>query len=268
MTRSSSQPIKAFTIGYPGTKMDETEAARETARYLGCEHIVVPLEVDDATEVLRQVQRCYDEPFAAMAAIPTWHLSKIAAEHVKVVLDGAGGDELFAGYNRHRNARAIERFRPLISAIDPLVAIIERVPVTLSPRLNYLRQHAQRFAEFIRLPDGYQQSFAATQISQRSSRRRLYSADFWARHEGEDAYARLEGEYFPEGFAPKVSAIEQFILADLTLNLPSLGLVRLDRASMTHSLEARVPFLSHKMVDWAFTIPIDSSCAVISANSF
>lgn len=257
MTRSSSRPIKAFTIGYPGTKMDETEAARETARYLGCEHVVVPLEVGDATEVLRQVQRCYDEPFAGMAAIPTWHLSKIAAEHVKVVLDGAGGDELFAGYNRHRNARAIERLRPLIRAVDPLAAIIERIPATSSRRFNYLRQHAQRFAEFIRLPDGYQQSFAATQASSRSARRRLYSPGFWARNEGDDAYGRLEREYFPEGFAPKVSATEQFMFADLTLNLPSLGLVRLDRASMTHSLEARVPFLSHKMVDWAFTIPTD-----------
>jgi asparagine synthase (glutamine-hydrolysing) len=257
MTRTSSQPVKAFTIGYPGAKMDETEAARETARFLGCEHIVVPLEVGDATEVLRQVQRCYDEPFAATAAIPTWHIAKTASEHVKVVLDGAGGDELFAGYNRHRNARAIERLRPLIGAIGPLGTLIDRIPVTSSPRLNYLRQHAQRFAEFIRLPDGYQQSFAATQISQRSLRRQLYTAEFWARHEGEDSYARLEREYFPEGFAPKVSALEQFMFADLTLNLPSLGLVRLDRATMAHSLEARVPFLSHKMVDWAFTIPLD-----------
>ena len=257
MPRSSNQPVKAFTIGYPGAKIDETDAARETANHLGCEHIVVPLDVGDATEMLRRIQRCFDEPFADMAAIPNWYISKTAAEHVKVVLDGAGGDELFAGYKRHRNAQAIERFRPVIDALNPLEKIIDRIPVTSSPRLNYLRQHAQRFAEFIRLSDGYQQFFAATQISRRSLRRQLYARDFWANQEGDDPYERLEQEYFPEGCAPNASALEQFMFADLTLNMPSHMLARLDRMSMAHSLEARVPFLSHKMVDWALTIPTD-----------
>jgi asparagine synthase (glutamine-hydrolysing) len=256
MTRASGQPIKAFTIGYPGAQIDETDAARQIAGHLGCEHIVAPLDIANAIEVLPQIQRVYDEPFADMAAIPTWFASRLAAEHVKVVLCGEGGDELFAGYKRHRNARAIERFRPAIDAIGPpLSAIIATIPVTSSPRLNYLRQHAQRFAEFIRLPDGYQQFFAATQISRRSLRRRVYAPGFWDRHESEDSYSQLEREYF--GNAGKTSALEQFLFADLTLNMPSAMLTRLDRASMAHSLEARVPFLSHKLVDWALTVPSD-----------
>ena len=255
MTRASDQPIKAFTIGYPGAKIDETDAARRIAAHLGCEHIVAPLDTGDAARLLPEVLRCYDEPFADMAAIPTWHASKIAAEHVKVVLCGEGGDELFAGYKRHRNARAIERLRPMIGAADPLGRLIGRIPVTGSARLNYLRQHAQRFAEFIRLPDGYQQFFAATQISRQSLRRRVYSPDFLAHHEGADSYARLEQEYFPAAGPQTASALEQFLFADLTLNMPSAMLTRLDRASMAHSLEARVPFLSHKLVDWAMTVP-------------
>ena len=257
MTRAGGQPVKAFTIGYPGARIDETAAAREIADHLGCEHIVAPLDIADATDILPQIQRCYDEPFADMAAIPTWFASKLAAEHVKVVLCGEGGDELFAGYKRHRNARAIERLRPMIGAAGPLGAIIDRVPPTSSPRLNYLRQHAQRVAEFIRLPDGYQQFFAATQISRRALRQRVYSADFWHRHESDASYAQLEQEYFAAATAPMASSLEQFLFADLTLNMPSAMLVRLDRASMAHSLEARVPFLSHKLIDWALTVPTE-----------
>ena len=255
MTRATSQKIKAFTIGYPGAKIDETDAARRIAQHLGCEHVVLPLELSDLTAVLPEVVRCYDEPFADMAAIPTWWASKLAAQHVKVVLCGEGGDELFAGYKRHRNARLIERYRPLIGAVRPLGALIDGLPLTRSARVNYLRQHAQRFAEYIRLPDGYQQFFAATQSSRRSVRKRVYSADFWNRHEGADSYRSLEEEYFPDHGRRAESALEQFLLADLTVNMPSAMLTRLDRASMAHSLEARVPFLSHKMVDWALTVP-------------
>jgi len=254
-TKGGSGRIKAFTIGYPGARIDETEAARRIAEHLGCDHIVMNLGQLNAVEVLPQLIDCFDEPFADLAAIPTWYASKLAAEHVKVVLCGEGGDELFAGYKRHRNARGIERARPLIESIGPLQSIISHIPETRSARFNYLRQHAQRFAEFIRLPDGYQQFFAATQISRRSLRRELYTDAFWQRHEGEESYAELEREYFPPSAGNAHSALEQFLFADLTLNMPSAMLTRLDRASMAHSVEARVPFLSHKFVDWALTVP-------------
>ena len=257
MRHATDDPIKAFTIGHPGDRIDETDAASAIARHLGCEHIALALDLNDSIKSLPQIQQCYDEPFADMAAIPTWIVSKLAAEHVKVVLCGEGGDELFAGYKRHRNAKLIERYRPAIDVLNPLTALFDRLPVAASPRLNFLRQHAQRFAEFIRLPDGFQQFFAATQISRTAVRKQLYEPAFWARHESESSFASLEREYFPENIARTASALEQFLFADLTLNMPSAMLTRLDRASMAHSLEARVPFLSHKMVDWALTIPTD-----------
>ena len=173
------------------------------------------------------------------------------------MLCGEGGDELFAGYKRHRNAHAIDRFRPLIDRIGPLAGLIDRLPATPSARLNLLRQHARRFGEFIRLPEGYQQFFAATQISRRALRKELYTPEFWARQEEAHDFAALEKEYFGPGAPRTDSALEQFLLADLTLNMPSAMLTRLDRTSMAHSLEARVPFLSHKMVDWAMTVPSD-----------
>ncbi|WP_340318166.1 asparagine synthase (glutamine-hydrolyzing) [Rhizorhabdus argentea] len=256
MTENGHGVHKAFTIGYPGAKIDETAAAREIAQHLGCEHIVLALEAGNAIDVLPAVQRCFDEPFADMAAIPTWHASKLASEHVKVVLCGEGGDELFAGYKRHRNARNIERFRPLINSSSSILSLINNAPPTKSAKINYLRQHCQRFAEFARLPDGYQQFFAATQISREALRGRIYKPEFKAVHEGPYAYADLEAEYFP-GTSGKASALDQFLFADLTVNMPSAMLTRLDRASMAHSVEARVPLLSHKMVDWALTVPTE-----------
>jgi asparagine synthase (glutamine-hydrolysing) len=257
MAMASGQPVKAFTIGYPGARIDETAAARNTARHLGCEHIVQTIDLQEAAQVLPTVQLCYDEPFADMAAVPNWYLSKIAAEHVKVVLCGEGGDELLAGYKRHRNARQIERMRPLIDSIGPLATALDRWPKASSTRLNYLRQHAQRFAEFIRLPDGYSQFFAATQISSSRLRRRLYSPAFARAQEDPRSYAELQREYFPGPLPGGGSALEQFLFADLSLNLPSAMLTRLDRASMAHSLEARVPFLSHKFVEFALSAPLD-----------
>lgn len=256
MVRNDRAPHKAFTIGYPGARIDETAAAEEMAQHLGCEHIVLALEAGKAIDVLPTVQRCFDEPFADMAAIPTWYASKLASKHVKVVLCGEGGDELFAGYKRHRNARNIERFRALVSSSSFILTLIKHIPLTRSTKINYLRQHGQRFAEFIQLPDGYQQFFAATQISRRTLRSRIYAPQFKCMYEGPHAYEELEAEYFPE-VGDNKSALEQFLFADLTVNMPSAMLTRLDRASMAHSLEARVPLLSHKLVDWALTIPTE-----------
>ena len=212
------------------------------------------LDPQQVVDALPAVQACYDEPFADMASVPTWYASKLAAEHVKVVLCGEGGDELFAGYKRHRNARNIERYRSGLTAIEPLLSMLTRTPTGNSSRLNYVRQHLERAVEFLRLKDGYQQFFAATQISSQAVRRRIYSSSFSHCYEAPNSYERLEAEYFGTSSCNR-DALESFLHADLTVNMPSAMLTRLDRASMAHSLEARVPFLSHKLVDWAGTIP-------------
>lgn len=257
MVRTSHQPITAFTIGHPGSAIDESDAARRIAEHLGCKHVVAPFPLDDAATMLPKVQRCYDEPFADMAAIPTWFVSELAARQVKVVLCGEGGDELFAGYKRHRNAALIERNRRLSRALSPLIRAIGALPATGSARANVLRQHVRRLTEFLALPDGFQQFFAATQIGAKAQRAHLLEPEFASRFEPDGWLGELEREYFPEASLRSLSALEQFMFADLTLNLPSQMLTRLDRASMAHSLEARVPFLSHRMVEWAMTVPTD-----------
>ena len=257
MTRSADRPVQAFTIGHPSAAIDESAAAAEIARHLGAEHTILPLSDGQAIAALPDILACYDEPFADLAAIPTWFASKLAAEHVKVVLCGEGGDELFAGYKRHRNARAVGAIRPLAGALGRLARSLARLPDTSVHRLNRLRQNAGRTAEFLALGDGYQQFFAATRTSGRAARRATYTNDFARRMAPLDDADALEAEYFASDAPHARTALEQFLLADLTLNMPSAMLTRLDRASMAHSLEARVPFLSHRLVDWAMTVPGD-----------
>lgn len=245
-------PVQAFTIGHPGHRIDETDAAAAIARHLGCEHVVMPLSDEAAMEAIPEIADCFDEPFADMAAIPTWFVSKLAAASVKVVLCGEGGDELFCGYKRHRNADAIARHRLLAGVARPFAKVAASLPPTRSEKLNRLRQYAGRFAEFAGAADGYQQFFLATQIGSTAVLDAVASPGLKGLHRGP---SDLEADYFSGVQSGSRSALEDFVYADLTVNLPSDMLTRLDRASMAHSVEARVPFLSHKVVDWALAMP-------------
>ncbi|WP_324743065.1 asparagine synthase (glutamine-hydrolyzing) [Tsuneonella sp. CC-YZS046] len=256
MTQLDAAPFKAFTIGFPNSQIDETEAASRIARHLGIEHIVLPLEPAKTAELLPAVQSAFDEPCAATSAVPHWHLSRLAAEHVKVVLCGEGSDEIFAGYKRQRTALNAARWSPLIRGLGPLANMLQSIPTTSSTKLNYLKQNASRFVDSARLDNSFQRFFAGTQMSSPGTRQRLYDPGFLARHDSSRPFARLEEEYFPSPELRKLEPLQQFQLADLTVHMPGSLLTRLDRPSMAHSLEARVPFLSHKFVDWTLSMPI------------
>lgn len=252
MVASNRSPTQAFTISHPGHSIDESAAAALIARHLGCEHIVAPLTQEDAIAALPAIAECYDEPFADMAAIPTWFVSKLAAERVKVVLCGEGGDELFCGYKRHRNADLIMKHRRLVALMRPIAQLAGSLPATRSSKFNRLKQYAERMGEFAAASDGYAQFFLATQISSTAVRDRISSRELDSLYQ---TPLELEKAYFGDARTGAKSALDDFVYADLTLNLPSDMLTRLDRASMAHSLEARVPFLSHKMVEWALAVP-------------
>lgn len=257
MTRHASLPIKAFTVGFPGTSIDETDAAARIAAHLGLEHIVLPMKPISAGDLLPAVQAAFDEPNAATAAVPIWHLSRLAAQHVKVVLCGEGSDEIFAGYKRQRTALLAAHWAPWLRALAPVAGLLDRLPATGSERLNYLRQNARRFRDSAALSSSFQRFFAGTQISTPAVRRRLYDPGLLARQEGPHAFDALEAEYFGGDAGSGLDALDQFMLADITVHMPGSLLNRLDRGSMAHSLEARVPFLSHRFVDWSLTMPRD-----------
>jgi len=256
MARSASAPFKAFTVGFPGSPRDETAAAKRIAHHLSVEHIVLPLQPQTAAEVLPAVQAAFDEPSAATSAVPLWYLSRAAAQHVKVVLCGEGGDEVFLGYNRQRWAQRMARWQPLIEALGP-AGSFDWVPKLPIRKWNYGRQLAHQFGEGARLADGYERFFAAVSITSPELRSRIYDRQFFARHEAADRLQQRARDYFPTSERKALSDLEQFELGDLTVHMPASLLQRLDRASMAHSLEARVPFVSHKFVEWALTVPVE-----------
>jgi asparagine synthase (glutamine-hydrolysing) len=255
MSQVATVPVKAFTIGFPSTTIDETAEAAAIAKYLGAEHHVLPLEPIAAGDLLPTVQSSFDEPCAATAAIPIWHLSRFAAGQVKVVLCGEGSDEVFGGYKRQRTAELAARFKPLFKALGPLSNLIDALPLNGSPWWNYRVQNIRRFRDSALLDNSFQRFFAATEISAPEIRKRLYRPTFWDQFDGPHSYERLEQEYF-DSAAHRLDPLEQFMLADLTVHMPGSLLNRLDRGSMAHSLEARVPFLSHDFVDWSLTMPM------------
>jgi asparagine synthase (glutamine-hydrolysing) len=251
MARTSDQPFKLFTAGFPGSPRDETAAANRLADHLGLEHVVLPMQPQDAADVLPAVQASFDEPTAANSAIPLWYLSRAAAEHVKVVLCGEGGDELFLGYNRQRWARRMAEWR----FARPVAGALERLPELPVRKWNYVRQLAGRFREGAELRDGYERFFASVSISTPELRSRIYRPDFFRREEQRSSVEARAEAFFPSSDRQSLSDLEEFMMGDLTVHMPASMCQRLDRASMAHSLEARVPFLSHRFVDFALTVP-------------
>jgi asparagine synthase (glutamine-hydrolysing) len=221
------------------------------AAHLRCRHTERRVELEDAATLLPRLAAAYDEPFADPSAIPTWYVSKLAREQVTVALSGDGGDELFAGYERHRSERLLAQGSPLF-ALAQVVAALPPLPIA---RWNYLRRRAAKIAGDAKLPSTFQRFFSKYQLLPRAARAALYRDDFRARLETGDELERLAAAYFPAPVSR--DPVENLLYADTIVRLPDDMLTKVDRASMQHSLEVRVPFLSHVFVQFAASVPID-----------
>lgn len=253
MRRVSDAPVRTFTIGFPVERYNEAPAAEAVARHLGCLHTTRTIDLKRARDILPAVQRCYGEPFADPSAVPTWYVSQVAREQVKVVLSGDGGDELFMGYKRHRTEQRVASMHPLARR---LARSVVSWPPTPLRSVNHVLHRVQNGLSSAGLPDGVSRFFARTQITSPELRSRIYDPAFHALVEGARPFEALRDEYFPDP-ASSISPdpLEQFVYADLALNLPSAMLTKVDRASMAHSLEVRVPMLGARFVDWAMGVP-------------
>ncbi len=246
MARCSERPVKTFSIGFEETRYNELPHARRVAEAFGCDHhefIVRPR----AIEVLPTLVQHFGEPFADSSAIPTYYLSRLTREHVTVALNGDGGDEAFAGYTRHWANRLAEQWQHL----SPVV----REPVRwLGTRLAARQGSRQRWPNRIH-------RFLQAAASPRAARYRMWAGVFTqdlktallARPDGFPADQGLVEQIFEETAA--LDPVDAALAVDTAFYLPTDLLVKMDIMSMANALEARSPFLDHRLVEFAARLP-------------
>jgi len=237
-------PVKTFCIGFDDAHADELGYASLAARHFGTDHTEAILK-PDMVALLPRLAGHFGEPFADSSALPMWLVSQVARETVTVALSGDGGDELFAGYAwAHMNHR-VAKYRRVPAALRHLLA----GALWLCPRHPYI----ERFRNFSR------DSFLTAQESFRrretcflaEERAALYTADFGARVAGA-AIDRFQEHLDACG---DLSEDDQMLYVDTKMYLPDDILTKVDRMSMAHGLEARVPLLDHRLVEFAATVP-------------
>jgi asparagine synthase (glutamine-hydrolysing) len=242
MSKLSNQPVKTFSIGFKEPSFNELAFARELARSYETEHFEKIVEPESVV-LLPKLVRAFDEPFADSSAIPTYYISQFAREHVKVVLSGDGGDELFAGYNWYTNAKILFKSNIVPHSIGGL---FWRSLYDVIPSTAYGKGISYRFSKDRKLLGAHFTVFSQPE------RQRLYNPDFW--RETKNAPAELYKEEIL-----KVSGSNDFLSQlqslDMQTYLVDDILTKVDRASMENSLEVRVPILDHKFAELIFKIP-------------
>lgn len=252
MAKHSDAPVETFSIGYDnaGASFDEREFAREIAKRYRTHHHELVMQ-PDLTEIVPQLVRAFDQPAADASAIPTWYLAKDTRNHVTVALSGVGGDELAAGYERHRGVMVGERFRWIPSWVSRnlLKPLVSAVPDSRSG--HQWVQRVKRFVGSLDLPfdDRYFELLVAFSAT---VQRELLTPEI-----AEQVDLQAPQDLFRQYMDPvrKAAPLNRALFADLKLFLPSNLLTLTDRMSMAHSLEVRVPFLDHHLLEFAARIP-------------
>ena len=255
MQVQSARPVRTFSIGFGERGYDESGYARAVAEHLGTDHCELHVDAAQAQAVLPKLPEIWDEPFADSSQIPTYLVNALARREVTVALSGDGGDELFAGYNRHvLGARIWNRTSRLPDALRHRLAATLAGPIArnLATGLVNATGLGQRIANLAeRLP-----KIGA-----------VIGADT-----PEDFYARLVSQWGP-GNNPAIGATDTIgqvttpkfadfrntmMLLDTLTYLPDDILTKVDRAGMVVGLEGRVPFLDHRLMEFAWRVPLSA----------
>lgn len=243
MARNMSQPVKTFSIGFHEAPFNELPDARRVAKYIGAEHHEFIVEAD-AVAMLDDLVGYFDEPFGDSSAIPTYLVSRMAAQHVKMVLSGDGGDELFAGYERYRKYRQLLNLRQNSFGLAGagLAAASALVPGGRGARLGRIGARLSQA-----YPDDYLSGVA---LATRADLAEVLSIDAkWL-----DPYASVRAAFNgPDDGEP----MDRILRGDMATYLVDDILVKVDRMTMANSLESRSPLLDHRLLAFAARLPFD-----------
>jgi asparagine synthase (glutamine-hydrolysing) len=248
MQAQSSRPVRTFTVGYREAQYNEADDAFRVAQHLGAEHTELRLTPTEACAVIPDLPRIWDEPFADESQIPTLLVAQLARQHVTVALSGDGGDEGFGGYRRHLMAPHLARIfrlppkprRAAASALlmlgsETLERLVRSLPVPAPLRRGLSGYNPQKLVQLL------------AAVDERDLYERLISLG--------SAAALTEPRDHADGVPPLSNLATHLMYRDMAGYLPGDILVKLDRASMAVSLEARCPLLDHRVIEFAWRLP-------------
>ena len=259
MQTASANKVRTFSIGFDDKNFNEAEHAKAVAHHLGTDHTELYVSSQQAMDVIPKLPTIYDEPFADSSQIPTYLVSAMAKQHVTVSLSGDAGDELFYGYQRYTLAQSLNNKLSMTPDFLRLTAkkLIETFdvnqwnsalslfrPISGAYREANLGDKLHKFAGILAADDG--QSRYLSMISH-SIAPELFLTSVASRP------ATLSGRQLPDG----ASYEQQLMYLDSVSYLPDDILVKVDRAAMAVSLEGRVPFLDHRVVEFATALPLE-----------
>ena len=252
MAQLSTAPVKTFSIGFEEKRYDELKYARLVARHFGTEHkefVVRP----NAIEILPKIAWHYDEPFADSSVIPTYYVSRMTREHVKVALTGDAGDEGFAGYPRYRAIKLAQWFDRLPRFMRRLLAgrLWNLLPVSVEQKT--FRRRARRLFSALNLPprERYVRWCAIFDDERKHS---LYAPELREQFDSDPSWRIFDEEY---NKVPDIDFLGQTTFVDYMRYMPDDLLCKVDIASMAHGLECRAPFLDQEVITFVGQLPTD-----------
>jgi asparagine synthase (glutamine-hydrolysing) len=249
MAELSSRPVKTFTIGFADVPMNELPQARRLAEHFSTDHHELVVE-PDAVELLPKLVRHYGEPFGDHSALACFHLAQLAREHVTVALNGDGGDECFAGYQRYTTNVLAARLDRLPGGLRRLLASLGSAggagaaPIT---RWGRARRFASRLGE-----ERYERYLGQVSVFDSAERLGIYAPEFARAVDSERTERLLIG---PWEHASGAELLDQLLEVDSSVYLPGDLLTKIDIATMAYSLEARSPLLDHELMELAASLP-------------
>ena len=261
MQSTSSRRVKTFSVGFDEREYDESPYGQAVARHLGTEHTELKVQARDALDLIPKLSQIYDEPFADASQVPTYLVSKLARSHVTVALSGDAGDELFCGYNRYLHAASLDQFVGRVPlglrrfTAQSLTALSIDRWNRINSTIQFLIPESRRIAH---AGEKVHRLAAVIQASDAASIHQL-AVSRWSTVESLVLGAGAEPQSsFENSFELSLgSQVEHsMMLTDSLGYLPDDILAKVDRASMAVSLEARVPMLDHRVVEFAWRIPL------------
>lgn len=260
MQTQSTRPVKTFTIGFNEAGYNEAEDAKKVARYLGTEHTELYISPQEAMAVIPKLPTLYDEPFSDSSQIPTFLVSQMARRYVTVSLSGDAGDELFGGYNRYFQGRKI--WNKIRRIPRPLRGLAAKMITSVSPQR--LDRIAEAFSSMIpgelRAGRAGDKLHKLAEIIDKESPEALYKE--LVSHWKSPSSVVMDSHEPPTVISDRSqwADMDDFTLRMMYLDtmtyLPDDILVKVDRAAMGVSLETRVPFLDHNVVEFAWRLPL------------